>query len=131
MLPASKLALIPPNQWVEPYIDIEARIQAALTFLNTTGEDTPNLSAIAKRYEIPYHGFRARWQGRPSKQGRSSASKKLSDDQEAAVCQYLDRPDTVGTSARIQMVSGCANTIIQQAHLGPEPAPLVGDQWAR
>lgn len=131
MLQASQSALIPPSQQVEPYVDIEARIQAALTFLHTTGEETPNLSAIAKRYEIPYHRFRARWLGRLSKQERLSASKKLSDDQEAAVCQYLDRLDTVGTSARIQMVSGCANTILRQAHLGSEPAPLVSEQWAR
>jgi len=131
MPPVSKSALIPPSERVEPYIDIEARIQAALTFLHTTGEDTPNLSAIAKRFELPYHRFRARWLGRPSKQERFSGSKKLSDDQEAAVCQYLDRLDTVGTCARIQMVSGCANTVLQQAHQGPEPAPLVSEQWAR
>jgi hypothetical protein len=128
---ASKSALIPPSQRKEPYADVEARIQSVITFLHTTGEDAPNLSALAKQYELPYYRLRARWQGRQSKQERPAANRNLSDDQEAAVCRYLDRLDTVGTSARIQMVSGCANRILQLAHTGPDPAPLVSDQWAR
>jgi len=127
----AKSALILPTERGEPYIDIEAQIQAALTFLQTTEEDIPNLSAIAKRYEIPYHQFRAHWLGRLFKQERFSGSKKLSDDQEAAVYQYLDRLDTVGTCARIQTVSGCANAVLQQAHQAPEPPPLLSEQWAR
>jgi len=39
MASASKSAHIPPSQQVEAYVDIEARIQAALTFISTTQDD--------------------------------------------------------------------------------------------
>ena len=131
MPPMSKSALIPPSQRVEPYADIEARIQAALTFLDTTQDDDPDLPALAKSYEIPLRRLQARWQGRQSKQDRPAANRKLSEDQEAAVCQYLDRLDMLGTSARLQMVTGCANTILQNAHTGSSPAPVVSEKWSR
>ena len=55
---------------------------------------------------------------------------RLSDDQELAVCQYLDRMDSIGTSARLQMVTSCANTILRNAHTGPSLPPVVSNQWA-
>jgi len=56
---------------------------------------------------------------------------RLTDDQELAVCQYLDRLDNISTSARLQMVTGCANDILQYGHCGSEPAPIVSDHWAQ
>ena len=131
MLQISKSALIPPSQRVEPYADIEVRIQAALNFLDTTQDDDPDLTALAKSHEIPVRRLRARWQGRQSKHERAAANRKLSEDQEVAICQYLDRLDIVGTSARLQMVTGCAKTILQQAHIGSSPPPVVSEQWSR
>ena len=131
MASASKSALIPPSQRVEAYVDIEARIQAALTFISTTQDDYPNLASLAKSYEIPLERLRARWQGRQSKLDRPGANRKLSEDQEAAVCQYLDRLDMLGTSARLQMVSSCANAILQKSYIGSGTAPIVSEQWAR
>ena len=122
-------AFILPSQRVEPYSDIEIRIQAALASLKSTQDEYPNVSAIARKYEIPVSRLRARLRGVQSKQDRPGANHKLSDDQELAVCQYLDRLDTVGTSARLQMVSGCPNAILQYAHSGPEPPPTVSDHW--
>lgn len=127
-------AFVLPSQRVEPYEDIEIRIQAAVTFIQTRqNEDPPgqvNIAEIARTYEVPVTRLRRRLQGRQSKQERPATNRKLSDDQELAVCQYLDRLDTIGTSARLQMVSSCANAILQSAHTGPEPAPLIGDHWA-
>ena len=59
MWPISKSALIPSGQLVEPYGDIEARIQAALKLLHTSQDDDPHLSAFAKSYEIPVRRLHA------------------------------------------------------------------------
>jgi len=131
MASASKSAPIPPSQRVEVYGDIEARIQAALTFISTTQDDYRNLASLAKSYEIPLERLRDRWQGRKSKLDRPGANWTLSEDQEAAVRQYLDRLDMLGTCARLQMVSSCANAILQKSYIGSGTAPIVSEQWAR
>ena len=131
MAPISKSALIPSGQLVEPYGDIEARIQAALKFLHTTQEDDPDLSPFAKSYEIPVRRLQASCEDCQSEQEWPAANRKLSEDQEIGVCQYLDRLDVVGTSARLQMVTGCANSILQQAHTVPSPALVLSKQWLR
>lgn len=69
-------------------------------------------------------------QDRQSRQERPGSNHRLSDDQELAVCQYLDRMDNIGTSARLQMVTSCANTILRNAHTSPSPPPVVSNQWA-
>jgi len=58
-----------------------------------------NVAEIAWTYEVPVTRLRRRLQGRQSKQERLAQNCKLSVDQELAVCQYLDRLDTIGTSA--------------------------------
>jgi len=51
-MPSISKSLIPPSQLVEPYGDIEARIQAVLTFLHTIQDVDSDLSVLAKSYEI-------------------------------------------------------------------------------
>ena len=123
-------AFILPSQRVEPYEDVEIWIQAAVTSVDNRQKEQINVAELARTYEVPVHRLRARLQGRQSRQERPGANRKLTEDQELAVCQYLDRLDTIDTSARIQMVSGCANAILQYSHLGDRPAPRVGDHWA-
>jgi len=131
MPPISKSALKPSCQPGKPYGDIEARIHTALKFPHTTQDDDPDLSAFAKSYEIPVRRLQAGCEDRQSEQECPAANRKLSEDQEFGVCQYLDRFDVVGTSARLQMVTGCANGILRQVHTGPSPAPVVSKQWSR
>ena len=123
-------AFILPSQRVEQYEDIKIRIQAAVTSVENRQKEQINVAELARTYEVPVHRLRARLQGRQSRQERPGANRKLTEDQKLVVCQYLDRLDTIGTSARIQMVSGCANAILQYSHLGDRPAPQVGDHWA-
>jgi hypothetical protein len=94
---------------VESYRSIEARIQEAIDVLEERGEEKPNLAAAAREFEVPPQRLRARWNGRPSKSDRPESNKKLSGDQELAVCLYLDRLDANGTCARKKMVTNCAN----------------------
>jgi len=123
-------AFILPSQHVEQYKDIEIQIQAAIESLSTNPNSYPNIVEIARNYKIPVSRLRARLQGSQSRQQRPGANHKLTDDQELAVCQYLDWLDTIGTSACLQMVTGCANAVLQYAHCGQGPAPVGSDHWA-
>ena len=84
---------------------------------------------IARTYKIPLVRLPGPLQGRKSRLDHPGANRKLSEDQELAVYQYLDRLDAVGTSARIPMVSSCGNAILGYGHTGPDPLPPVGDHW--
>jgi len=92
-------AFILPSVRVEPYEDVEIRIQAAVASIHASNDPYPNITAVARAYEIPVSRLGGRLQGRQSRQERPGANHRLSDDQELAVCQYLDRLDTVSTSA--------------------------------
>jgi len=115
---------------MEPYNDTEVRIEAAMTFIQSSSDNYPNLTAIARTYEIPVSRLRGRLQGCPSRHERPGTNLKLTEDQELAMCQYLDRLDSIGTSAPQQIVAGCANAILQYGHIGEGAAPVVGSHWA-
>jgi len=123
-------AFVLPSQRVEPYQDIEIQIQAAVTFIQNSPNQSLNVAEVARTYEVPVTRLRGRLQGRQSWLECQGANCRLSDDQELAVCQYLDRLDAIGTSACLQMVTSCANAILAYGHTGSGPAPLVGDHWA-
>ncbi|RPA89027.1 hypothetical protein L873DRAFT_1723712 [Choiromyces venosus 120613-1] len=127
-------SFILPSQRVEPYNDIEICIQATLRSLQILEHDTLNIAAAAWEFEIPISCLRVLWKEHQSKleQDRPGTNKILSSDQELAVCQYLDRLDNIGTNARLQILIGCANAILQNAHSGSSPAPpasVVSDHW--
>jgi hypothetical protein len=93
----------------EKYAEIEGRIEQACEKLYQCSN--PNISAVAREFEVPRSRLQARWNGRQSKQQRPAANKKLTDAQELAVCLYLDRLDAIGTSARFSML---INSIYRQ-----------------
>jgi len=99
MLPVPAFVL--PSQRVEPYQDIKIRIQAAIIFIQNSTNQSVNIAEVAHTYEIPVTRLRGRLQGHQSRQESQEANRKLSEDQELAVCQYLDRLDTIGTSASL------------------------------
>lgn len=123
MAPLAAPAFVLPSQHVEPYEEVQKRIQAAVTAIQARSDQYVNIAQVARNYEIPITRLRAGLQGRQSKQERQGANSKLSEDQELAVCQYLDRLDTIGTCARLQMVSSCANAILSSGHTSSDPAP--------
>ena len=117
----------------ETYTDIEARIQAACLKLSEL--EKPNIAAIAPEYSIPDQRSRARAAGRPSRSQGVVGNKRLSEAEELAVCLYLKRLDSIGTAARIPMLTGCANAILkwnyQPTTESPNtPPPTVGPAWA-
>ena len=94
----------------------------------------PNIAALAREFCVSESQLRARLKGRQSKQERPAANRKLREDQESAVYQYLDRLDKIGLSARLPMVTNCANAILRRSHptssdttRSPSPLPQVDE----
>ena len=100
-----KPAFILPSKRVEPYEEVEIRIQAAIAFIQNGENAYPNIVKIAPNFEVPDSRPQAGSQGRQSRQECPDTNYRLSDDQERAVCQYLDRIESIGTSARLQIVT--------------------------
>ena len=98
---------------VEPYQVTESRIKQVIDILSDRGDDNLNLAAAAREFRVPVKPLRARWAGQQSKQERPSTNKRLSEDEELAVCLYLDRLEAIGTAGRKQMITGCANDILR------------------
>ena len=73
----------------ETYESVETRIQKAITILEKKGDDNPNITAAAREFNIPMQRLRARWKGRLSKQTRPPTNRKLTEEQEPALCLYL------------------------------------------
>ena len=61
-----------------------------------------------------------------------SGNRKLSEYQELAICQYLDRLDNIGLPARRSMITDCANAIPRHSHLADsiDPPPQASEHWA-
>ena len=98
---------------VEPYQVTESRIKQVIDILSDRGDDNLNLAAAAREFRVPVKRLRARWARQQSKQERPSTNKRLSEDEELAVCLYLDRLEAIGTAARKQMITACANDILR------------------
>lgn len=114
----------------ESYDEIEARITLACEELSEYAK--PNVAAAAREFEVPETRLRARWNGRQTKVDRPAANRKLLEEEELAVCLYLRRLDKIGTSARLPMITDCANSILRRNHhlTDPEtPPPTVSSAW--
>lgn len=112
------------------YQDIEERIQDALAAIEQRDDYT--IAAVAREFDVPESRLRGRWKGRQSKVDRRGGNRKLSVEQEIAVCRYLDRLDKIGTSARLPMLSNCANILLRRSHIDENtPPPTVSEQWAK
>ena len=97
----------PTTQITESYAVVESRITQAIDILRQRS----NIAAAACEFFVPEWRLRARWNDQQSRFERPAASRKFSDAQELAVCQYLDRLDEIGMSARHFMVTKCANAL--------------------
>jgi len=76
--------------------------------------EKPNIAKLARDFRVPQGRLQARIEGRASRSERGGTNRLLSEAEEAAVCLYLKRLDTIGTSTRVPMVTGCANRILEK-----------------
>jgi len=114
------------------YAEIEERIQNA--YKEWEELEKPNIAKLARNFEVPEGRLRARIEGRQSRSERGAANRLLTESEELAICLYLKRLDTIGTAARVPMVTSCANLILQQrtgpTGLADNQTPIkVGRTW--
>ncbi len=114
----------------ESYASIEVRLLEALNTLYT--QTLPNVTQAARDFNVPYQRLLARFYGVQSKQDRPASGRKLTDVEELAVCQYLNQLDKMGTSARLSMLVGCANSILRarEADSTTQP-PTISAAWSK
>jgi hypothetical protein len=121
-----------PPQCRPTSLQIETSILEAIHAM--AQQEQPNIARSAREFDVPETRLRARWKGRaPSRGGQNKA---LSDDQELAICHYLDRLDQIGLPARIRTITACANAILQQSKSTSMDAdanekPTVSKMWTR
>jgi hypothetical protein len=82
----------------ESYADKEIRIGKACDALERF--EKPNIARAARDFDVNERKLRNRFNGIPSKSEYGGHNKMLIDDQELAVCHYLDRINQTGISAR-------------------------------
>ena len=112
------------------YLDDEERVLTALEVAQL--REKPNIAAIAKEYKVAVGRLRRRYRGTPSRAERPPSNRKLDYEQEAALIEYCNRVDVLGTSARLHMVESCANQLLAQCHDDPlSRPPTVGPQWVK
>ena len=102
-----------PTQIVDTYHAIESRATQAIRTLQERG-GKPNIAVAAKGFFVPKQRLGRRWNGRRSKQ-QPPGNRKWGENQELAVCQYLDRLNTIGLPAHLFMITDCANAILRAA----------------
>ena len=67
---------------------MESKIQEALRYL----EDFPEakIATVAREFGVPRGRLRCRVRGQPPKKGLPAANMKLSDEEEVALCRYIE-----------------------------------------
>ncbi len=84
-----------------------------------------NCTQAATVYQVPVRQLQRRWNGSASKSTRASTNKALTEEQESAIREYIDRLDKINMCARPQMIVGAANYLIRFEDR------VVGHQWLK
>ena len=105
----------------DSYTIKEARVQEAL---QTIPEGIkPNISRLAREFNVPYDQLLNRYNGYNTRKSNNYA---LTLSEEAAVHQYIQRLDTLGTACRRPMLLRAANSVMRER---PGPRRVVGKHW--
>ena len=112
------------------------QLKAGLPEQSRSSKDGVDNQILLRQQEdicYQYSAFEQDGNGRPSKIQMTPGNKRLSNHQELALCQYLERLDNIGLHARRFMITDCANAILRRSHLADSvnPPPQVGGHWAR
>lgn len=106
-------------------IDIEERISWALEAYKENPDQ--KIAELGREFEIPYQQLRGRIQGHQPRTSRIPVNKRLTDGEEAAIIEYLNRLDRLGAAATREMLRGAANYLLKQRE-GSDFKPL-GAHW--
>ncbi|KAJ5102873.1 hypothetical protein N7532_003402 [Penicillium argentinense] len=80
--------------------EIEELIEKALEKLHT--QSRPNISKVAREFDVPYQRLRSRYQGKKSLFEREPNGRKLDPAQEKALCGWIDYNDSLGLPVKLK-----------------------------
>ena len=110
------------------YWEQEEQIIKALNALRNEGYSSVRAAALA--FGITPRTLLRRSKGSASKSTRPPTGRTLTEEQERALCEYIERLDRCELSAKLPMVEKAANYLLCQAHCDPQiPPPMVGSTW--
>jgi hypothetical protein len=110
----------------DSYSDIETRVLKACEIAQ--GQKKPNISALARQFDVPYQRLRARIHGRATRSTRPISTKTLDDIQEKALIRWIRQLDSLYTPPTPAMIERTANQILQR-NMENEPPHTVGNAW--
>ena len=87
----------------------------------------PTIAAAARNFDVPTRTLQRRINGIGPWSSRSPTNKALSEAQEQAICEYIERLDSWEMSARPQMIERAANYLLSLDGLDR----VVGPHWTR
>ena len=108
----------------DTYHDIESRIADAILELGKC--ENPNVTAVARQFNVPARRLINRWRGCKSKIECGGYNKAA---QELALCQYLDNLGGGGPNARYKQLEQAANSLLTKGYTGSGKPPIVGAHW--
>ncbi|KAE8224052.1 hypothetical protein CF319_g3001 [Tilletia indica] len=112
-----------PSKYEEEEERVECAVEEARAVVK------PDFSALARKWKVDRLRISRRYQGKNSKSTRAPTNRKLDDDQERALLQYIGILDGLELSARPELVIASANQLLSVAHVGSGPPPVVGTNW--
>lgn len=111
----------------DTYHDIESRIVDAILELRKC--ENPNVTAVARQFNVPAKRLINQWKGRKSKVECGRHNKALFEAQELALCQYLDNLNGEGPKAHYKQLEQVANSLLKKGHTRSGKPPIVGAHW--
>ncbi|KAE8264368.1 hypothetical protein A4X09_0g6984 [Tilletia walkeri] len=112
-----------PSKYEEEKERVECAVGAARAVVKL------DFSALAREWKVDRLHISRRYQVKNSKLTRAPTNRKLDDDQERALLQYIGISDGLDLSARPELVIAPATQLLSVAHVGSGPPPVVGANW--
>ncbi len=95
----------------DSYIDYENRIDDVIDALHN--REYTNCAAAARAFEIAIRILQKRWKEDNFRSTRLSINKVLTNDQEQAIRDYIERHDKINMCVRFRMIVKTANFLIR------------------
>lgn len=91
-----------------------------------------SIRAVAIEFDVSRSTLTRRVHGGRSRSTRVTGGKALTEEQEQAVCSYMERLDQAEQSGRLSAVRDAANHLLSQAHHDSSTPPRkVSDSWTK
>ena len=90
----------------------------------------PSAAAATKAYDLEPRRLQRHLKGQASKSTCHASNKALTDEQEQAICDYIEHLDSVNMSLTVKLLWGAANYLLAEAHNDDSSPLTVSDHWA-